>query len=119
MLCKHSCIYIDKQVDIDIYNIYRYIIYMLYRNYIYKQIYVHIYKYICIYIYIYFMWCEIERYIYMQTLDLLRIQLNKVFCSFQNLVLKLQNVLFAEIRKSCNSFRYIPINLDFHVLKGQ
>ena len=42
--------------------------------------------------YIYFMWCEIERYIYMQTLDLLRVQLNKVFCSFRNLVLKLQNV---------------------------
>ena len=39
------------------------------------------------------MWCEIERYIYMQTLDLLRVQLNRVFCSSLNLVLKLQNVL--------------------------
>ena len=67
--------------------------YMLYWDYIYKQIYIHRYKYKCIYIYIDFMWCEIERYIYMQTLDLLRVQLNKVFCGFRNLVLKLQNVL--------------------------
>ena len=49
--------------------------------------------YIYIYIYIYiqrereregerdFMWCEIESYIYMQTLDLSKVQLNKVFCS--------------------------------------